>query len=190
MAADLPTDEDLIASIRAKDVQALEAFYDRYRVLVYSLALRVLGNPRDAEDVIQEVFLNIWRSAGTYNPQRSTGRSWLLSVVHHRAIDKLRARQSRPQSVPMEMGLNAASSSNVWRDVSDNLTGEVVRDALLSLPREQARTIELAYFEGYSQHEIAESMQVPLGTVKGRMRLALQKLRTTLDAGRLEPELE
>ena len=184
MPTDLPTDEQLIASIQGKDARALEDFYDRHRVLAYSLALRVLGSPADAEDVVQEAFVNVWRASGTYRSDRSTGRSWLLSIVHHRSIDKIRGRQTRLQPVELEEGMNVPDSSDVWADVSNALTGEDVRHALSQLPPEQRDTIELAYFKGYTQSQIAQLMEVPLGTVKGRMRIGLHKLRTLLEHSR------
>src|SRR5579871_1147782 len=147
MSTELRSDTDLLAAIQRKDVRALEAFYDRHRVLAYSLALRTLGSPGEAEDVVQEAFLNVWRASETYRPERSTPRSWLLSVVHHRAIDKLRARQSRPQPVALEEGMNLPDNNDVWRQVSEKLTGDDVRNALAQLPNEQRETIELAYFK-------------------------------------------
>lgn len=182
MSSEHPSDEELIASIQQRDVQALEQFYDRHRVLAYSLALRTLGNPGDAEDVVQEAFVNVWRSTGTYRRDRGPGRSWLLSIVHHRAIDKLRRRQSRPRSVELEDGLSIADPQDVWQQVSEALTGEDVREALATLPPEQRETIELAYFKGYTHTQIAQLMEVPLGTVKGRMRIALHKLKLTLES--------
>lgn len=170
-----------MASIKRRDVTALEQLYDRHRVLAYSLALRTLGNPSEAEEVVQEVFLNVWRAAGTYRRDRSSPRSWLLSIVHHRSIDKLRGRQSRPRPVALEEGMNVPDSADVWREVSDNLTGEDVRAALAELPSEQRETIELAYFRGYTQTQISALMEVPLGTVKGRMRIGLHKLKVTLE---------
>jgi RNA polymerase sigma-70 factor (ECF subfamily) len=184
MSSDPRSDEELLASIRMKDVRALEEFYDRHRVLAYSLALRSLGSSGDAEDVVQESFLNVWRAGETYNPDRSSPRSWLLSIVHHRAIDKLRGRQSRPQPVALEEGMNVPDASDVWREVSENLTGEDVRSALAHLPQEQRDTIELAYFKGYTQSQIAQLMEVPLGTVKGRMRIGLHKLKSVLEGAR------
>lgn len=170
-----------MASIQRRDVTALEQLYDRHRVLAYSLALRTLGNPSEAEEVVQETFLNVWRSAATFRSERSHPRSWLLSIVHHRSIDKLRGRQSRPQPVALEEGMNVPDSADVWREVSDSLTGEVVRHALATLPAEQRETIELAYFKGYTHSQIAQLMEVPLGTVKGRMRIGLHKLRSALE---------
>jgi RNA polymerase sigma-70 factor (ECF subfamily) len=181
MSSEARTDEELMASIQQRDVRALEAFYDRHRILAYSLALRALGNPTDAEDVVQEAFLNAWRSAGTYRPERSTPRSWILSIVHHRAIDKLRGRQSRVRSVALEEGMDTPDDADVWREVSERLTGQDVQRALQQLPEEQRETIQLAYFKGYTQSQIAELMEVPLGTVKGRMRIGLHKLKSLLE---------
>jgi RNA polymerase sigma-70 factor (ECF subfamily) len=130
MLNDPRSDEDLIASIQRKNVHALETLYDRHRVLAYSLAMRMLGSPTDAEDVVQESFLGVWRSANTYRPDRSGARSWLLSIVHHRSIDRLRGRQSRIQGVALEEGMNVPDSQDVWREVADRLTGEDVQRAL------------------------------------------------------------
>jgi RNA polymerase sigma-70 factor (ECF subfamily) len=181
MTTDLQSDAELFASIQRKDMRALETLYDRHRVLAFSLALRVLGSTTDAEDVVQEAFLNVWRASETYRPERSSVRSWILSVVHHRAIDKLRGRQSRIQPVALEEGMEIPDSSDVWREVAERLTGDDVRSALQHLPSEQRETIELAYFQGYTHSQIAQMMEVPLGTVKGRMRIALHKLRSLLE---------
>lgn len=178
---DAPSDEQLLAAVQTKDARALEKLYDRHRTLAYSLALRVVGNVTDAEDVVQETFLNVWRSAGTYRSERSGGRSWILSIAHHRSIDKLRGRQSRPQAVGLEEGIEVPDSSDVWREVLQSLTGEGVRGALSELSPEQRETIELAYFRGYTHSQIAQLMEVPLGTVKGRMRIALHKLKSLLE---------
>jgi RNA polymerase sigma-70 factor (ECF subfamily) len=187
---DPSSDEELIASIARKDVRALETLYDRHRVLAYSLSLRVLGNASDAEDVVQEAFLNLWRSAETYRTGRGSVRSWLLSIVHHRCIDKLRSRQSRPQPVALEEGMNLPDTTDVWDDVLASLTGQDVRDALDKLPTEQRETIELAYFQGYTHTQIAERTRVPLGTVKGRMRIGLHKLRSLLENSQAEMAIE
>ena|SRR5947209_16775947 len=117
MSAEPPSDDVLMASIRQRDMRALEDFYDRHRVIAYSLAMRVVGNTSDAEDVVQEAFVNVWRSAGTYDIGRSSPRSWLLSVVHHRAIDKLRGRQSRIRPVAIEEGLELPGGQDVWQEV-------------------------------------------------------------------------
>lgn len=190
MSRDNLPDETLMASIQERDVGALEQLYDRHRVLAYSLALRTLGNAGDAEEVVQESFLSVWRSAATYRPERSTPRSWLLSIVHHRAIDKLRGRQIRLQPVELEEGMNVPDQSDVWKDVSDALTGEDVRSALAELPAEQRETIEMAYFQGYTHTQIAQLTEVPLGTVKGRMRIGLHKLKALLEQTHAEMAVE
>ncbi|MBV9279243.1 MAG: sigma-70 family RNA polymerase sigma factor [Chloroflexi bacterium] len=182
MSSEPRSDEELIAAIQRKDVRALEELYDRHRVLAFSLALRVLGNATDAEDVLQESFLNVWRASQTYRPERSSGRSWIMTIVHHRSIDKLRGRKSRPQPVGLEEGMDLPAEGDVWRDVAQALTGQDVRRALDRLPREQRETIELAYFQGYTHSQIAQLMEVPLGTVKGRMRIGLHKLKSLLES--------
>jgi RNA polymerase sigma-70 factor (ECF subfamily) len=181
MSSQDPPDAELMASIKERDVGALERLYDRHRVLAYSLALSTLGNPGDAEDVVQETFLSVWRSAGTYRPDRSTPRSWLLSIVHHRAIDKLRGRRTRIQPVELEEGMDVPDQSDVWKDVSETLTRDNVRAALNQLPPEQREAIEMAYFQGYTHTQIAQLTEVPLGTVKGRMRIGLHKLKALLE---------
>lgn len=181
MSSDPRSDEDLIVAIQRKDARALELLYDRHRVMSFSLALRMLGSSTDAEDVVQEAFLNVWRASGTYRVERSSARSWILSVVHHRTIDKLRGRQSRPQTATLEEGMDIMDDSDVWAEVAEKLTGEAVRRALEQLPPEQRETIELAYFSGYTHSQIAQLKEVPLGTVKGRMRMALHKLKSLLE---------
>jgi RNA polymerase sigma-70 factor (ECF subfamily) len=190
MASESPTDDQLIAAIQARDMQALEQLFDRYRVLAYSLAFRLLNDAGEAEDVVQESFLNVWRAAGTFRSGRGGARAWLMSIVHHRAIDKLRGRGSRPLTTPLDDAVPVASQSDVWADVSQRLTGSEVRAALDSLPPDQRESIELAYFGGYSQSEIAGRLNVPLGTIKGRMRLGLHRLRSLLEAGATELERE
>lgn len=190
MASESPSDDQLIAAIQARDMQALEQLFDRYRVLAYSLAYRLLNDAGDAEDVVQESFLNVWRAAGTYRSGHSGGRAWIMSIVHHRAIDKLRGRGSRPLTTPLDDALPVPDRSDVWAEVSQNLTGSAVRSALANLPSEQRESIELAYFSGLSQSEIAGRLNLPLGTVKGRMRLGLHKLRSLLERGAAEMELE
>ena len=186
MPIDQQRDTDLILAIGRGEVGALEEFYDRHRIVAYSLALRILGAPGDAEDALQEVFLNVWRSAGTYHPELAGGRSWFLSMVHHRCIDKLRARQSRPRSVTLEDDPPYAARTDVWREVLANLTHEAVAGALSTLPADQREAIEMAYFGGYTHTEIAQRTGAPLGTVKGRIRLGLHRLKDLLVAGQGE----
>jgi RNA polymerase sigma-70 factor (ECF subfamily) len=188
MARDTPTDDQLIAAIQARDMQALEQLFDRYRVLAYSLAYRLLNDSGEAEDVVQEAFLNVWRAAGTFRSGRGGGRAWLMSIVHHRAIDRLRGRGSRPLTTHLDDALPVPDTADVWGEVSQRLTGAMVRHALDALPPEQRESIELAYFGGLSQSEIAGRLELPLGTVKGRMRLGLRRLRALLEASAAEME--
>ncbi len=160
---------------------ALADLYDRYSGLAYGIALRVLGDPGRAEDAVQEAFLNVWNRAQTFDPERGSLRTWLLTAVRNRSIDYLRGRGGRErQEVELQPGVAPSPRGDPWREVSLSLEREAVREALASLPPEQRQAIELAYFGGYSQREIASITRVPVGTVKGRTRLALEKLSSYL----------
>lgn len=171
------TDEALLRGLGGWDTGALEALYDRHHQLALGLARRLMRNRELAEDVVQEAFLAVWRQAGTYRPERGSVRNWLLSIVHHRAVDRLR-RDVTPAA--LEESLPDTEHAEVWEQAAKHILCEHVRAALLELPAEQRRTLELAYFGGLSCQQIADRLGVPLGTVKGRMRLALQKLRVLL----------
>jgi RNA polymerase sigma-70 factor (ECF subfamily) len=173
-----------LARAASGDGAALAALYDRHARGIYSLALRVLGVEADAEDVVQEVFAQAWRQASRYDEARGTVAAWLLIMTRTRAIDRLRARQARPDSA------NAAPDE-VWDlraapvvDPADTLAAEQdaerVREALAQLPLVQRLAIELAYFEGLTQSQIAARLEEPLGTVKTRIRVGLLKLRDAL----------
>lgn len=156
--------------------------YDRYAALAYGVAMRVLGDPARAEDAVQDAFLNVWHRAATFDAERGSIRAWLLTSVRNRCIDYLRGRGSRErreQELSPDVDY-APAPSDPWREVSLSLERTAVRDAMASLPAEQRQVVELAYFGGYSQSEIAEMSRVPLGTVKGRMRLALEKMSSYL----------
>ena len=157
--------------------------YDRYAGLAYTLAFRVLNDAGAAEDVVQEAFLSIWRRASTYRSERGSLRTWVCSIVHHRALDRLRGRAGRARrDLALEHApLEATAIADTWERVAEELERDAVRSALGGLSVEQRETIELAYFGGYSQTEISDLMKVPLGTVKGRTRLALRKLRGLLE---------
>ena len=161
---------------------ALAQLYDRYSGLAYGIALRVLGDPGRAEDAVQEAFLNVWNRAGAFDPERGSLRSWLLTAVRNRSIDYLRGRgahERREQDLEPLTAMVGASG-DPWHEVSLKLERDAVREALTSLPPEQRQAVELSYFGGYSQTEIADLTRVPLGTVKGRLRLALEKLSSYL----------
>ena len=180
-------DADLILALGRREGDALEKLYDRYSGLCLALAYRMLGDRQTAEDVVQEAFLNVWRSASAYDPKRSGARSWLVSIVRNRCIDKLRSNAVRPRLAGEEEIAERPGGHDVWKEVSQSLSREEVTRALAQLPQEQRETIELAYFGGLTQVEIAERMGIPLGTVKGRVRISLQRLRGLL--GGLESDV-
>ncbi|HEX6347899.1 MAG TPA: sigma-70 family RNA polymerase sigma factor [Candidatus Dormibacteraeota bacterium] len=179
------TDPDLAALLAAGDLDALAELYDRYGALAYSVAVRVLGDAGLAEDAVQESFLALWRNAGQFDAGRGSLRSWLLTSTRNRAVDRLRGRGAHERR---ELELEAAAGraatgagSDPWREVSAGLEREAVVEALGRLPAEQRQVVELAYFGGYTHREIAELLRVPASTVKGRMRLALEKLHSYLE---------
>jgi RNA polymerase sigma-70 factor (ECF subfamily) len=178
----ISADEDLISLVQSKDAEAFVTLYDRHSRAAHSLAYRMMGERQAAEDLVQDAFLKLWRgAAASYRPERGNVRSWLLAIVHNQAIDQLRSLSSRRRmqekveaSAPKVQPSEAFSES--WR----NAQREQVREALKSLPEEQLKVLELAYYSGYKQVEIAELLGLPLGTVKGRMRLGLKKMRGLL----------
>lgn len=179
------SDELLISRVAAGDKLALERLYDRYERLVYSFALRQVGDPQLAEEVVQDVFFRLWRHAGRFDRQRGRFTSWLLNITHNLAIDKLRQHRHRAL-VPLETVETIAEAVGTapqpaTADLAEAaVMGELVRDALAALKPEQRQALEMAYYQGYTHTEIAELCQVPLGTVKGRLRLALERLRGLL----------
>ena len=183
MAAQPRSDHALLKALAARDLGALADLYDRYGRLAYSLAYRILGEDEAAEDVVQDAFLAAWRGAGTYRSDRGNPRAWLLSIVHHRAVDLLR-RKTTFRPAPLELAEAQPADIDTAVAAERNVEGKSVRDALEGLPPAQRRTIELAYFGGYTHVELAELMGVPLGTVKGRMRIGLQKMRRVLERTR------
>ncbi len=179
-------DEDLMTLVDRKDEAAFEVFYERHGGPAYSLAHRIVGDRNLAEDVAQEAFLSIWRSKAGYDRARGSVRSWSLGIVRNRAIDALR-RASTP-APKLDLDDDAALESQPGSVMTDSEvirrdTARQVRGALGDLPSEQSRVIELAYFGGFSHSEIAEMLGEPLGTIKGRMRLGLEKARATLAEG-------
>ena len=175
-------DPDLVAQLAAGSQEAMAELYDRYGRLAYSVALRVLGDPGRAEDAVQEAFLKIWNHAASFDARRGSLRTWLLTSVRNRSVDYLRGRGAHErQELELKPALaEVAPRSDPWREVSLSLERSAVRDAMSNLPAEQRQAVELAYFAGYSHREIAEMTSVPLSTVKGRMRLALEKVSSYL----------
>lgn len=185
MGSDAPegvADPDLVAQLAAGSQEALAALYDRYGRLAYSVALRILADHGRAEDAVQESFLKIWTNASSFDPRRGSLRTWLLASVRNRSIDYLRGRGAHErQELELQPALvEVGPRSDPWREVSLSLERTVVREAMSNLPAEQRQAVELAYFAGYSHREIAKMTSVPLSTVKGRMRLALEKLSSYL----------
>ena len=175
-----PADDTLIRALAARDLAALASLYDRYGRVAYALAYRILGEAEAAEDVVHDGFLSAWRGAASYRAERGNVRGWLLSIVHHRAVDVLR-RKTTFRPAPLEVAEQRPADDDTAEEATRNVEHATVRAALEALPQAQRRTIELAYFGGYTHVELAEIMGVPLGTVKGRMRIGLQKLRRALD---------
>jgi RNA polymerase sigma-70 factor, ECF subfamily len=184
MALTQLADEDLMQLVRRGDAQAFEVVYERHATAAYSLAYRMTQSRITAEDVVQEAFLSLWRSGARYDRGRGSVRTWVLGIVHNRAIDALRRAfvhdRRRASDEGIEERFAAAERTDV--EVARRDEAREVRDALAQLPTEQSRVIELAYFGGYSQSEIASLLDTPIGTVKGRMRLGLEKMRGRLGA--------
>jgi RNA polymerase sigma-70 factor (ECF subfamily) len=177
------TDVDLCLLLQDGDPRALDTLYARYGGLAYSLAIRVLADQGRAEEVVQDVFLTVWRRHTSFDPARGSFRTWFLALVRNRAIDALRNRASRGFAAELPPDLRDASTrADPWEVVSVGLERQAVREALASLPGEQRQVIELAYFGGQTHSEISETLGLPLGTVKGRIRLGLEKLHSRLSA--------
>ena len=175
------TDEVLLQLLHVGNESAMGALYDRYGKSAYSLAFRMLGDVHAAEDAVQEAFINIWRRAGSFSTARGTARTWIMAVVHHRSIDIGRKRRGiAPRELPLDFERLPEDPSDTWSEVSNTLDGELLKRCLKLIPEDQRIAIELAYFEGYTQREISELKGIPLGTVKGRIRIGMAKLREIL----------
>ena len=179
-------DEDLMPLVAAKDPIAFEVFYDRHGGAAYSLAYRIVGSAQAAEDVTQEALLSIWRSGARFDRARGSVRGWTLGIVRNRAIDLLRRDSGRAPKLAFD------SEEILERRPSEDLTdvealrretAREVRGALSGLPDDQSRVIQLAFFGGFSHSEIATMLNQPMGTIKGRMRLGMEKIRAALAEG-------
>lgn len=182
-------DEDLMQYMRKGDARAFEVLYDRHSGVAFSLAYRMTGKRAQAEDVVQEAFLSIWRSGARYDRARGSVRTWVLGIVHNRAIDSLRRAtvhdRRRASDEGIEERFEAADRTDV--EVARREEATTVRSAMDTLPAEQSQVIQLAYFGGFSHSEIADMLGMPIGTIKGRMRLGLEKMRGALSAAEVQP---
>jgi RNA polymerase sigma-70 factor (ECF subfamily) len=175
-------DEELMHLVRQGEARAFEVVFDRHGGASFSLAYRMCGRRALAEEVVQDAFLSLWRGCARYDRMRGSVRSWVLAAVHNRAIDALRrgAVVNRHDIDDEQVAKNVAAADCTETEVVRREQAEEIRSALGGLPSEQRRVIELAFFGGFTHTEIAEMLEIPIGTVKGRMRLGLTKMRLTL----------
>ncbi len=178
-------DHQLIQRVSEVDKDALEALYVRYQTPVYSLAMFMLKQPALAEEVTQDIFLNIWLKAGSFNAERGQPKGWIMSVAHHKIVDLIRSRRRTIVNTdPADyetLDLLPAGGASTEAQVEQTLERERIMRALATIPESQKEVIMLAYFGGFSQSEMAQRLDQPLGTIKTRVRLAMQKLRTVLE---------
>ena len=185
------SDEALLALISTPEGDlALAELYDRYGRVAYGLALRVLRDSALAEDAVQEAFLTVWRSAGAFAADRGKPRTWILTLVHHRAVDLVRREQLRRRAPELAESEEPTVGSTAEEEATLRDRRRTVQEALRQLPADQREALELAYYGGLTQSELAEQLRVPLGTVKSRMFAGLRKLGDLLGDAGLEPELE
>src|SRR5664280_1188706 len=176
------SEAELMRQVAAGEIGGLETLYDRHHAMAYALALRITTEPGLAEDVVQDSFLGVWRNASRYAVDKGSVRGWLLAIVRHRAIDAIRRQRA---SVAIGDGADEAVPAaltlpDIWPEVAGRLDAEQIRRAMSALPPAQRDVLELAYFDGLTQREIAERTHAPLGTVKSRIRLGLASLRDQL----------
>jgi RNA polymerase sigma-70 factor (ECF subfamily) len=180
----IQTDEQLISAISKGEESAIEVLYERYHRYAYALAYRILHDPLASEDIVQDAFLSIWRKASSYQAQNGSVQSWIQAIVRHRAIDKIRASAHRDyQWTPLQADNEQDPPSeepDVWEQAWQSEQYRIIHEVMEQIPGEQRMVIELAYFGGLTHAEISEQYQIPLGTVKGRMRLGLQKMKALL----------
>jgi RNA polymerase sigma-70 factor, ECF subfamily len=171
-------DEDLISLVEAADAEAFATLYDRHSRAAFSLAYRMMGERQASEDLTQDAFLKVWRGASSYRAERGSVRTWILSIVHNRGIDQIRSQASRRRTQEkIEASAPRSQPSEAFAETLRNSQRDQVKEALRELPPEQLKVFELAYYSGHTYAEIAELLGLPLGTVKGRMRLGLKRIR-------------
>ncbi len=180
---DAPTDIELLTAIRHQDVAALGSLYDRHGQHAFNLAVRILGDRQLAEEVVQDAFFNVWRQASQFDVKRGNVRAWFLTSVRNRAVDVVRHRAGRTGlDIHLEAAEYLLAGDDLWQQVANNLDHDLLRGAMAELSPQQREALELAYFQGMTQTEIAQATGAPLGTVKGRLRLALDRMRSILEA--------
>jgi RNA polymerase sigma-70 factor (ECF subfamily) len=180
-----PDDIHLIRLIAKEQSDALNELYDRYNRLIFSVAFAIVGDRNVAEEITLDVFVQVWKHASTYQPDRAKVSTWLIAIARHHSIDVLRWQNSRPEADPLtrdETSLqNGPTVHHLEEHIDLSLQREQIRKALEHLPDDQRKTLILAFFKGYTQSEIAEALEQPLGTIKTRIRLGMQKLRKLLE---------
>ena len=177
-------DAALLRRIGAKDRDAFAEFYDKYSTLLFSIASKILNDAAEAEDVLQETFVQIWEKAGNFDPTLGQPLGWAVTLARNRAIDRIRASQRRnllAEVAGVEFAIATNSSESANETVSGHEKAKLIHSALVELPAEQRRAIELAFFSGLTQNEISETLHEPLGTIKARIRRGLIKLRDQLE---------
>ena len=168
--------------VQEANPEAFSVLYDRHSRSAYSLAYRMMGERQAAEDLVQDVFLRLWRSTSSYRADRGSVRTWILTIVHNRGVDQIRSSSSRRRTQDkVEASAEVSQPSEAFAETWRNSRRDEVRQALKTLPPDQLKILEMAYFSGYTHVEIAEMMDLPLGTVKGRMRLGLKKIKDYFD---------
>jgi RNA polymerase sigma-70 factor (ECF subfamily) len=182
-------DEDLMPLVQRGEAAAFEVVFDRHADAAYALAYRICGSRGRAEDAVQEAFISVWRSGGRYERSRGSVRTWVLGIVHHRAIDAVRREFVHARRRTSDEGVEERFAGREQTDLQaiGREEARTVRAAMEGLPTEQKRVIELAYYAGHTHTEIAEILDAPVGTIKGRMRLALVKLRGALEPAEVAP---
>lgn len=174
-------DASLLRAVQRGEQDAVAVLYDRYGGVAYGLAFRITNNAATAEDVVQDAFISLWKQAPRFDPERGQVRSWLLTIVHHRAVDAVRRRANRPErALPEGPEEFVATIGRPEELTAMMLDAKAVREAVRLIPEDQRRTIEMAYFMGMTHVEIAEQTGVPLGTVKSRLRIGIEKMREYL----------
>ena len=184
------SEAELMRQVAAGEIGGLETLYDRYHAMAYALALRITTETGLAEDVVQDSFLGVWRNAGRYAEDKGSVRGWLLAIVRHRAIDAMRRQRAGVAlgDESEELMPAALTLPDIWPEVAGRLDAAQVHKALTVLPPAQREVIELAYFDGLTQREIADRTRAPLGTVKSRMRLGLVTLREQIGVRNAGPD--